>query len=111
MANCSRIWLAITAALGLGIACLVDTPPAHQACLDALRVTNGATHTEVMMTDDGPCLVEVNSRCHGLSGAWMPLVQALPFDRSWLAEWRTVLVLAELCLIIISCWAVSVQLT
>ena len=48
-----------------------------QGCLDALRVTNGATHTEVMMTEDGPCLVEVNSRCHGANGAWMPLVQAL----------------------------------
>ena len=29
------------------------------------------------MTEDGPCLVEVNSRCHGANGAWMPLVQAL----------------------------------
>lgn len=48
-----------------------------KGCLDALRVTNGATHTEVMMTEDGPCLVEVNSRCHGANGAWMPLVQAL----------------------------------
>lgn len=48
-----------------------------KACLDALRITNGASHTEVMLTEDGPCLVEVNSRCHGLSGAWMPLVQAL----------------------------------
>ena len=48
-----------------------------KGCLDALKITNGATHTEVMMTADGPCLVEVNSRCHGASGAWMPLAEAL----------------------------------
>eukprot|EP00928_Gymnodinium_smaydae_P038800 TRINITY_DN2666_c1_g1_i1.p1 TRINITY_DN2666_c1_g1~~TRINITY_DN2666_c1_g1_i1.p1 ORF type:complete len:465 (+),score=106.11 TRINITY_DN2666_c1_g1_i1:50-1396(+) len=48
-----------------------------RGCLDALSVTNGATHTEVMMTSDGPCLVEVNSRCHGAAGAWMPLAKAL----------------------------------
>ena len=36
-----------------------------------------AQHTEVMMTADGPCLVEVNSRCHGAAGAWMPLAEAL----------------------------------
>merc|ERR1711877_5975 len=48
-----------------------------RGCLDALRITNGATHTEVMMTSDGPCLVEVNSRCHGAAGAWMPLAHAL----------------------------------
>jgi len=45
--------------------------------LDALQITNGATHTEVMMTETGPCLVEVNSRCHGCGGAWMPLARAL----------------------------------
>eukprot|EP00434_Breviolum_minutum_P046714 symbB.v1.2.042722.t1/scaffold10833.1/size1476/1 len=25
-----------------------------RGCLDALRITNGATHTEVMMTETGP---------------------------------------------------------
>merc|ERR1712039_1049546 len=30
-----------------------------RGCLDALKITDGATHTEVMMTTDGPCLVEV----------------------------------------------------
>jgi hypothetical protein len=25
--------------------------------LDALAIRNGATHCEIMMTDDGPCLV------------------------------------------------------
>lgn len=45
--------------------------------LDAIHITDGATHTEVMMTDDGPCLVEVNCRCHGAAGSWMPLARAL----------------------------------
>merc|ERR1711879_111308 len=48
-----------------------------RGCLDALRITNGATHTEVMMTNTGPCLVEVNCRCHGAAGSWMPLAQAM----------------------------------
>jgi len=62
---------------------LSDSPVAQEliaytrGCLDALHITNGATHTEVMMTADGPCLVEVNSRCHGAAGAWMPLARAL----------------------------------
>merc|ERR1740138_645820 len=62
---------------------LSDSPVAQEliaytrGCLDALNVTNGATHTEVMMTADGPCLVEVNSRCHGAAGAWMPLARAM----------------------------------
>merc|ERR1740138_1746708 len=64
--------------------CVLSDSPVAQAliaytrgCLDALNVTNGATHTEVMMTADGPCLVEVNSRCHGAAGAWMPLARAM----------------------------------
>lgn len=48
-----------------------------RGCLDALKITDGATHTEVMMTETGPCLVEVNSRCHGAAGVWMPLARAL----------------------------------
>ncbi|GAU68739.1 hypothetical protein SSP35_08_02330 [Streptomyces sp. NBRC 110611] len=35
------------------------------ACLDALGVREGAAHTEVMLTADGPRLVEVNSRVMG----------------------------------------------
>ena len=31
-------------------------------CLNALGVRNGATHTEVMWTSGGPCLVEVHTR-------------------------------------------------
>jgi len=62
---------------------LADEPVAQQliaytrGVLDALNITNGATHTEVMMTPTGPCLVEVNSRCHGAAGSWMPLAQAM----------------------------------
>jgi len=62
---------------------LADEPVAQQliaytrAVLDALNITNSATHTEVMMTPTGPCLVEVNSRCHGAAGSWMPLAQAM----------------------------------
>jgi hypothetical protein len=60
-----------------------DEPVARQIIaytrdvLNALNVTNGATHTEIMMTPTGPCLVEVNSRCHGCAGSWMPLAQAM----------------------------------
>jgi len=45
--------------------------------LDALKLNNGPTHGEVMMTSDGPCLVEMNCRSHGWDGAWVPLAQAL----------------------------------
>ncbi|CAJ1378522.1 unnamed protein product [Effrenium voratum] len=74
---------------GAGFVCfgqqcvLPDSPVAQQliaytrGCLDALRITDGATHTEVMMTETGPCLVEVNSRCHGAAGSWMPLARAM----------------------------------
>lgn len=48
-----------------------------RGCLDAIKVTNGATHSEIMMTADGPCLVEVNCRCHGGNGAWLPLASRL----------------------------------
>jgi biotin carboxylase len=45
--------------------------------LDALGIRNGATHGEVMMTPDGPCLVEMNSRLHGGDGHWAPLARSL----------------------------------
>lgn len=32
-----------------------------RCAITALKITNGATHTEVMMTSEGPCLVEVRS--------------------------------------------------
>lgn len=34
-------------------------------CLDALGICHGAAHSELIMTSDGPCLVEVNSRLMG----------------------------------------------
>jgi len=45
--------------------------------LDALKVRNGPTHGEVMMTEDGPCLVEMNCRCAGCDGALAPVQDAL----------------------------------
>ena len=47
--------------------------------LDACGVSNGAAHTEVILTtpDGHPCLVEVNARCHGGGGVWIPLAAAL----------------------------------
>jgi biotin carboxylase len=48
-----------------------------RAVLDALKLDNGPTHGEVMMTSDGPCLVEMNCRAHGWDGAWVPLARAL----------------------------------
>jgi biotin carboxylase len=48
-----------------------------QGVLDALKLDNGPTHGEVMMTADGPCLVEMNCRSHGWDGAWVPLAKML----------------------------------
>jgi biotin carboxylase len=45
--------------------------------LDALKISHGPTHGEVMMTEDGPCLVEMNCRAHGGDGTFAPLAQAL----------------------------------
>ena len=41
----------------------------------ALGVVNGPSHMEVMYCADGPCLVEVGSRCHGGEGSWIPIAQ------------------------------------
>merc|ERR1712048_1374319 len=41
------------------------------------EISNGASHAEVMMTPDGPCLVEMNVRAHGGDGNWVPLAAAL----------------------------------
>jgi biotin carboxylase len=45
--------------------------------LDAMEILHGPTHSEVMMTEDGPCLVEVNCRAHGGDGTFRPLAKAL----------------------------------
>lgn len=46
-------------------------------CLDALGMQNGASHGEVIMTSNGPCLVEINCRVHGSDGNWSRLARAL----------------------------------
>jgi biotin carboxylase len=45
--------------------------------LDALEVRNGPSHNEIMMMNDGPCLVEANVRCHGGDGNWRSLCREL----------------------------------
>ena len=42
-----------------------------QKCLSALHIFNGASHGEIIMCHDGPCLVEVGARMHGLKGPQM----------------------------------------
>ena len=42
--------------------------PYVKKCLDALHIVKGASHSEVIMTADGPCLVETGARMHGLKG-------------------------------------------
>lgn len=37
-------------------------------CLDALGISHGAAHTEIMLTDKGPFLIELNARMHGSLG-------------------------------------------
>jgi len=51
--------------------------PYVRGVLDALGIKNGPTHGEVMMTQRGPCLVEMNCRAHGGDGAWNPLAMEL----------------------------------
>jgi len=48
-----------------------------RAVLDAIGLKNGPSHGEVMMTADGPCLVEMNCRANGGDGNWRPLAKAL----------------------------------
>lgn len=51
--------------------------PYAQAVLDALGCNNGPTHGEIIITEDGPCLVEMNCRAHGGDGIWQPLCRKL----------------------------------
>lgn len=51
--------------------------PYTRRVLDALDIKNGPSHAEIMMTNDGPCLVEMNCRAHGGDGNWRPLCCAL----------------------------------
>lgn len=45
------------------------------ACLDALHISNGPSHAEVMWLhdEDAPCLIEVGSRPHGGEGTFVGL--------------------------------------
>merc|ERR1712151_613183 len=67
----------------MGIPMQADDPIAQElikytrGVLDALGLRNGPSHGEVMMTADGPCLVEMNCRSHGWDGAWIPLARKL----------------------------------
>lgn len=60
-----------------------DTPEAQQLIpyarqvLDALGVKNGPSHGEFILTKDGPCLVEMNCRCHGGDGIWERMIAGL----------------------------------
>lgn len=51
--------------------------PYVRGVLDALEIRHGPTHAEVMMTPDGPCLVEMNCRAHGGDANWRPLCRHL----------------------------------
>lgn len=45
--------------------------------LEALKIKHGPTHGEIMMTDEGPCLVEMNCRCAGIDGGLAPVQKIL----------------------------------
>ncbi len=51
--------------------------PYVRGVLDALGIKNGPSHGEVIITEDGPCLVEMNCRARGGDGNWRPLAKAL----------------------------------
>lgn len=51
--------------------------PYVRGVLDAIGFQNGPSHGEVIITKDGPCLVEMNCRAHGGDGNWRPLCRAL----------------------------------
>jgi hypothetical protein len=51
--------------------------PYVRRVLDAIGIKNGPTHGEVIMTSDGPCLVEMNCRVNGGDGSWVTLARAL----------------------------------
>lgn len=51
--------------------------PYCRGVLDALGIDNGPSHGEVILTEDGPCLVEMNCRALGGDGLFQPLCTAL----------------------------------
>jgi len=44
-----------------------------KSVLDALHISEGPGHCEVILTDNGPVMVEVGARPHGGEGAWLPI--------------------------------------
>lgn len=48
----------------------------QKSVLDALEIRNGPSHGEIMVTAEGPVLVEVGARCHGGEGTWQAVTQA-----------------------------------
>lgn len=51
--------------------------PYIRKTLDILGLKNGPSHGEVIITETGPCLVEMNCRSNGGDGAWDPLARGL----------------------------------
>jgi len=51
--------------------------PYARGVLDALGVAHGPSHGEFIITEDGPCLVEMNCRAHGGDGIWQKLCRGL----------------------------------
>ena len=51
--------------------------PYVRQVLDILGMSNGPSHGEVIITEDGPCLVEMNCRANGGNGTWQPLCNAI----------------------------------
>ena len=72
-----RVTILLLLILCQSIVCCANRPYFFDSCSDCLGVKHGPSHGEVMMTEDGPCLVEMNCRAHGGDGNWRPLCKAL----------------------------------
>lgn len=48
----------------------------HESILDILHIDHGPSHTKIILTDKGPCLLKSSARLHDGGGSWMPLVEA-----------------------------------
>jgi hypothetical protein len=51
--------------------------PYVRAVLTSVGVRNGPTHTQVVMTASGPCVIKVSCTARGGDGNWMTLCRAL----------------------------------
>jgi len=69
-----------------------DSPLRHQlidyafAVLDALGITHGPAHLEVILTEDGPCLVEVGARICGANKAYYADLAAGESQLEWTVD-------------------------